>query len=208
MANYILSHCNFIHIPKCGGSALNSAFRSLGLVTDPAKQMLKEPHYGHLFPWQMPESENPCFAFVRHPASWWLSYYHFNMNTEHSRFSAAELSTTSFDEWVRDYGPFWLGFYSKIVQRYLGRDPKFPVSSKIELIGRTEHLFSDLRRIFNVVGQPYNPNALRDLISGKLKLDDKQANRQDYDHTDMSQASREIIFECEQPVYRMFSYKM
>jgi hypothetical protein len=208
MSNLILSHCSFIHIPKCGGSALNSAFWRLGLVTDRKTQVIPSPNYGHLFPHQMPESEKPLFTFVRDPVSWWLSFYHWNMNVEHSRFSEEERTTVSFDEWLRDYGPSWLGYYSSLVRRYTGKDINFPSTNKVELIGRNEYLYTDLRTIFNVIGQPYNAVVMRRLISGDLQMDEKFTNIQNYDRNAVSMESRELIFNCEQYVYANFGYKL
>lgn len=208
MSNYVLPHCNFIHIPKCGGTALNNALWKLGIVTDRVNQVIRTPAYGHLFASQMPENGKPFFSFVRHPVSWWMSFYHWNKNPEHSRFSEPERATESFDEWVRDYGQFWLGQYSVLVRRYLGRDPTFPTPNKVELIGRTEHLFSDLKTILSMTAQPYDVTMLKDLISGKLKLDTVLSNAQSYDRDAVSMESREIIKKCEQYMYMSFGYKL
>jgi hypothetical protein len=156
----------------------------------------------------MPENGKPFFSFVRHPVAWWLSFYHWNMNPEHTRFSEPEIATTSFDEWIRDYGQFWLGHYSLIARRYLGKDPAFPTANKVELIGRTEYLYTDLRNVFNVVGQPYKVDVMRDLISGKIQLDPTFSNIQTYDRNNVSMGSREVIHQCESFMYRTFGYKL
>lgn len=207
MSNILLEKSNFIHIPKCGGTALNTALWRLGLVKDRSRE-IREPHFGHLFASQMPDNGKPCFSFVRHPVSWWMSFYHWNMNPAHSRFSEQERATTSFDEWVRDYGQAWLGYYTMIVRRYLGKDPTFPTTNNVELIGRTEYLFVDLRNILNVIGEDYKVDVMKDLISGKYSLDPKLSNVQDYDRNAISMESREIIQKCEQYMYVTFGYKL
>jgi hypothetical protein len=156
----------------------------------------------------MPENGKPFFSFVRHPVSWWMSFYHWNMNPAHSRFSAMELATTSFDEWIKDYGPLWLGFYTQIVRRYLGKDLSFPTNNKVEMIGRTEHLFKDLSTMLNVIGQPYDVDVMRDLISGKLKLDATLSNTQTYDRKAVSVETRELIKKCEFYMYETFGYSL
>lgn len=208
MSNYLLSHCNFIHIPKCGGSALNAALWRLGVVTDVNAQVISTPQYGHLFASQMPENGKPFFSFVRHPVTWWMSFYHWNKNTEHSRFSEPERATESFDEWVRDYGQFWLGQYSVLVRRYLGRDQLFPTPNKVELVGRTEYLFSDLKTILNMTGQPYDVAVMKDLISGKLQINPLHSNIQSYDRDAVSTESRELINKCEYYMYMTFGYRL
>ena len=207
MSNYLLSHCNFIHIPKCGGTVLNTALWRLKTITT-QDQIIKTPHNGHLFASQMPENGKPFFSFVRHPVSWWLSFYHWNMNPAHSRFSTMELATTSFDEWIKDYGPLWLGFYTQIVRRYLGKDSNFPTNNKVEMIGRTEHVFKDLRTILNVIGQPYDVDIMNDLISGKLNFNSTLSNTQTYDRKAVSMETRELIKKCEFYMYETFGYSL
>lgn len=207
MSNYILSHCNFIHIPKCGGTALNTALWRTGTITDRAQE-IKAPHYGHLFASQMPENGKPFFSFVRHPESWWLSFYHWNKNKEHSRFCKLEQETESFDEWIRDYGQFWLGHYSMLVRRYLGEDPSFPTNNKVQLVGRTESLFADLKSFFDELKQPYNVQVMNALISGTFHLGANLINKQDYDRDAISDESKKIIYDCEQYMYNTFNYKL
>jgi len=206
MSNYLLSHCNFVHIPKCGGTALNTALWRLGVITDRDSQVISTPAYGHLFASQMPENGKPFFSFVRHPVSWWMSFYHWNKNPEHSRFSEPERATASFDEWVRDYGQFWLGQYTASVMRYLGRDSRFPTSNKVELVGRTENLFKDLKTILTEVRQPHNVDVLEDLISGRLKLEPTYSNVQSYGRNAVSNESKKLIYDCESYMYRNFGY--
>lgn len=206
MSNYLLSHCNFVHIPKCGGTALNTALWKLGVITDRPSQVISTPAYGHLFASQMPENGKPFFSFVRHPVSWWMSFYHWNLNPEHSRFSEPERATTSFDEWIRDYGQFWLGQYTSLVMRYLGRDSKFSTINNVQLIGRTENLFKDLKTILTEVRQPHNVDVLEDLISGRLKLEPTYSNVQSYDRNAVSNESKKLIYDCESYMYRNFGY--
>lgn len=207
MSNFILSHSNFIHIPKCGGSALNTAFWYLKSVTS-RDQRIASPHHGHLFASQMPENGKPFFSFVRHPVNWWLSFYHWNKNINHSRFCAAEIATESFEEWIRDYGPFWLGHYSVLVKRYLGEDPLFPTNNKVLHIGKTENLFSDLKTIFEDVQQPYNAVVMNRLITGDLNLSAQQINKQCYARDVVSTESRNLIYNCEKYMYDTFNYKL
>jgi hypothetical protein len=206
MSNYLLSHCNFVHIPKCGGTSLNSALWKLGLITDRTSQVISTPAHGHLFASQMPENGKPFFSVVRHPVSWWMSFYHWNLNPDHSRFSEPERATESFDAWLRDYGQFWLGQYTTIVIRYLGRDSRFLTNNKVQLIGRTENLFKDLKTILNEVQQPYNVAVLEDLIAGRLKLDLTHSNTQSYDRNAVSNNSKKMIYDCESYMYRNFGY--
>lgn len=205
MSNCLLPKSNFIHIPKCGGTAVHTLLWKTQCLKHHS-QVIREPHYGHLFATQMPVNGKPFFTFVRDPVSWWLSYYHWNKNTAHSRFDAAELACKSFDEWVNGYGQFWLGHYSRIVRRYIGDDPNFPTPNRVTLIGKTENLFSDLQRILDTVGEEYRKDILEQYIEGKQELIPAHKNNQEYDKEAVSEDSKRIIICCERYVIEKFEY--
>lgn len=204
MSNCILEKCNFVHIPKCGGTSILTALHMLGCIRDQDKQVILRPHYGHLFASQMPENGLPFFSFVRHPVSWWESFYHWNMNPEHTRFCEAELQTKSINEWIQDYGQLWLGFYSRMVKRYLGEDPNFPTRNLVKLIGTTENLFPSLKQIFDFVGQYYQPNVMNQLIAGTANFKPEWSNTQNYSRAAVSAEHAKLICKVENEIIREF----
>ena len=206
MSNLLLPKSNFIHIPKCGGTLLCTALWRLQLVKNKENEILY-PHYGHLFASQMPENGKPCFTFVRNPVTWWQSFYHWNMRENTGRFMQAEREAGSFDRWIDEYGQFWLGMYTTLVKRYTGRDPHFPTSNKVELIGRTEYLFKDLNMILNALGESYHVPTMRQLLSNTYPFEAIHKNIQQYDRDAISPESRAIILKTEKYVADMFGYK-
>lgn len=208
MSNAILSHSKFIHIPKCGGTAILSSLWNIGCITD-KKQVYTTPHAGHLFASQMEDDGKPCFAFVRNPITWWQSYYYWNMNTDHSRFDGDELKTTSFDQWVDEYGQYWLGKFTLNVKRYLGEDENFTTTNKVKHIGKTENVFLDLRRIFNELDQPYNKGKLQEIINGSYNLwPESHNNVQKYDKKAVSTETKQIIYKTEKEIFERFGYDL
>lgn len=206
MSNVILSKSKFIHIPKCGGTAIESALWATGCVKN-AEHVIRSPHYGHLFASQMPEDDKPNFTFIRHPVTWWESWYHWNKSQPNSRFNAEELKTRSFDEWINDYGQFWLGLYSKIVDRYMGLDPNFPTSNKVTHVGRTEKLYDDLMRILEELDEPYKKAVLISIKEGSHVRSRMYTNVQKYEKNKYSQATADIIYQTELPIFDKFGYE-
>lgn len=205
MANMLLDKCNFVHIPKCGGTYINTILWHLECIRD-RKNHILHPGFGHIFPSQMPNDGKPLFTFVRHPVSWWQSFYHWNMNLSTSRFSEQELETKSFDEWINDYGEFWLGFYTHLVKRYTGVESVFPNDKVIKLVGKTENLENDLKSILDEVGEKYNTNAMRNILNKTLEIEDKYANKQIYDRSEASEESKKVILSTEQYILNTYNY--
>ena len=202
MSNCILPRSKFIHIPKCGGTAVLSALWNIGLIKDES-QVIKEPHFGHLFASQMPVDARINFTFVRNPITWWQSWYYWNKTQPLSRFNGAELNTKSFNEWAEDYGQMWFGMYSRILDRYLGIDPNFPSKTVVTKIGKCENLFKDLKRILDEIGESYSEEAMSKIISRETKLYD---NWQQYDRADISSSIVDMIYRTEKVIFKKFNY--
>jgi hypothetical protein len=200
MSNAILNNSKFIHIPKCGGTSVQAALWYIGCIKDRSQSFVGYPiHHGHLFASQMPEDDKSCFTFIRNPISWWHSYYHWN-KTSDSRFILCEKSTLNFDQWISEYGQFWLGHYSKLIRRYLGEDENFPTENKIRLIGKTENLHHDLRNILDTCGEPYIAHKMQELIDKNLTSNAQTYNKQ------ISLESKNIIYNTEKEIFDRFNY--
>ncbi len=202
MSNCILPRSKFIHIPKCGGTAVGSALWKIGLIKD-FSQILTTPHFGHLFASQMAVDARVNFTFVRNPITWWQSWYYWNKTQPLSRFNGAELNTKSFDEWAIDYGQLWFGMYTRIIDRYLGIDPDFPSKTIVTKIGKCENLYKDLKQILDDIGEVYDVTGMNQIIARETKLFD---NRQQYDRAAVSPSVIETIYKTEKPVFKKFNY--
>jgi hypothetical protein len=205
MSNAILPKSKFIHIPKCGGTAIQSVLWRVGCIRDKS-QGFTEPHFGHLYASQMPEDNRTNFAFVRNPVTWWHSWYWWNKTQALSRFNGQELKTESFDEWINDYGQFWLGMYTTMIKRYLGEDKNFPTTNKVELIGKVEHLFTDLKTILDEIGEQYDVQALDDIINKKIILPKNHLNSQSYERGVIADSTKKIILQTEHEIFTRFGY--
>lgn len=203
MSNLILNKSKFIHIPKCGGTAIQGA---LYYINPPVVARFHSPNYGHLFLHQMPDDDRIPFAFVRHPYTWWESFFYWNKRDD-GRFNRPEQMVDSFEQWIIDYGPLWLGLYTTWINRYIGIDALYPVKNKISLdnIGRMENLYLDLKRILDNIGERYNPERLNGIINGEVpSVIDK--NIQNYNKSALSKHAKEIIYNAEKETFERFDY--
>lgn len=200
MSNLVLPKSRFLHIPKCAGTFTLAVIVELGL----RKFRFKEPHYGHLCMHQMPEEEYYNFTFVRHPYTWWPSYYYYMRKG----FDSQEGGSPDFDTWLKEYGPFWLGHYSTIVKRFIGKDPLYTTSNKIDFIGKTENLEEDLFSALTAAGEEFDHTKYRDLFRKKDTsegLAPRWANAQEYNR-DISEESKELIYRSEKWVFDAYGY--
>ena len=145
------------------------------------------------------------FCFVRHPYTWWPSFYEWSKNT---RFSSMERESPDFESWLNDYGPFWLGLYSKLVSRYTGTDQSYASDVKMHFVGKTENLFEDLYTALSNAGEVFDPNEYHKLaaVADTKESLAKWANKQEYVRG-ISDEAKELIYNTERPVFDLYGYE-
>jgi hypothetical protein len=201
MSNLLLPKSSVIHIPKCAGTFLQAFINKLNLL----KYRYTEPQYGHLFLHQMTKSANTYnFTFVRHPYTWWPSFYHWSKG---NRFDEMERQCPDFDTWIQDYGPFWMGLYTKLIKRYIGEDPIYASDIKMHFIGKIENIFEDLHAALVNAGEVFEESRFQDLIASRLTDEYliRWSNKQTYSR-EISEASKDIIYQNEKYVFDRFNY--
>jgi hypothetical protein len=200
MSNLVLSKSRFVHIPKCAGTFVISVIGYLGLK----KHRYDSPHFGHLCLHQMPEEDYFNFAFVRHPYTWWPSYYYYMRKG----FDLQEGSSPDFDSWLQDYGPFWLGHYSTIVRRFIGIDPLYTTNNKISFIGKTENLEEDLFKALKAADENFNEVKYKEIFKQQdteKGVKTQWGNVQSYDR-EISAESKKLIYTAERWIFDTFEY--
>ena len=201
MSNLLLNKSSFIHIPKCAGTFLQAFLFHLKLPS----HRYSQPQDGHLFLHQMTESKDTYnFCFVRHPYTWWPSFYEWSKNT---RFSDAEKQSPNFDTWIKDYGAFWMGLYSQLVKRYTGEDEFYKTDVTMNFIGKTENLFPDLYTALKNAGEEFNENQFNELVKNHDSRESltKWSNKQEYNR-EISEESKHIIYQTERYMFDKFDY--
>jgi hypothetical protein len=195
MSNLILNKSVFIHIPKCAGTLIQAVLHRSGLV----KHRYTTPHSGHLFLHQMPQdSDLFYFCFVRHPYTWWPSFW---------KYSKMHTEVSDFNDWVRDYGPKFLGMYTNMVKRYIGEDAAYENKLKMSFIGKVENINEDLILALNTAKEEFNQQNALNMISNPDNdiMLQRWQNKQIYKR-EINDQSKEIIYKTEKWIFDRFNY--
>jgi hypothetical protein len=119
-----------------------------------------------------------------------------------------ERESPDFESWLNDYGPFWLGLYSKLVSRYTGTDQSYASDVKMHFVGKTENLFEDLYTALSNAGEVFDPNEYHKLaaVADTKESLAKWANKQEYVRG-ISDEAKELIYNTERPVFDLYGYE-
>jgi hypothetical protein len=98
------------------------------------------------------------FAFVRHPLTWYQSYFSYKRrkgwDAKNDWDQAVRADT--FEEFMRRAIDQTPGYYSKLLRRFVGR-----AGEEIDFIGRSERLMEDLIRGLQLAGESFQPEDVR-----------------------------------------------
>lgn len=97
------------------------------------------------------------FGFVRHPLTWWASFWRYRMATGWDEENTIDFAagSDSFDAFIRNVVNRLPGYLSRLYTDYLG-----PPDAEISFVGRYESLAFDLPRALALAGVPFDPARL------------------------------------------------
>ena len=185
----ILQNCRLLHTPKTGGSWACAAVKKSGIV-------FAETETRHVDLKQCPGRGLFTIAFVRHPWSWWKSYWVFKRTHGwdfNNRFDV-HCMDNDFERFllkVLDTSP---GHCSAVYRSFVGA-----IEHEISFIGTFENLANDLVKGLTSAGERFNEELLRAT---------PRRNVGDY-HTFSTYCSEEIrqrIVDAERGAFERFQY--
>ena len=138
----------FLHVPKCGGTWVRRVLSACHLVQD---QLLKHATLDELR--ALPSGEwnrLPAFAFVRHPASWYRSYWAYKVSVGWDGSNGIDdlVKATQFEPFVRNCIRHLPGLAGKLYQTY---------SNGAVYVGRMELLRESLIHILTQLEEAFDP---------------------------------------------------
>ncbi len=164
----ILKNACFIHFPKTGGHWVRQALVAAGVPFEDYND--KGAHIGI--------AECPCndkfrFSFVRHPVSFFKSYWQFKMTDgwdEDNWFDMdCKRRNLNFAGFIELASTQYAGGYGSTISYVLGSG-----SDEIEFIGRYENLADDLITALKLAGEDFDESKIRSIkpcnVSNKHKF--------------------------------------
>lgn len=150
----------FLHVPKTGGSYVAGALQAtLGIpAIDFSDSGDPRERRGHAGLRSFPDSDLFTLAFVRHPLSWYRSFWSYRMRRgwrmDHPLDRAAR--SEDFNEFAAGVTQRLPGYLSLLFGEFIG-----PREQPIDFIGRYERLTDDLCEALRLGGEPFDEDALR-----------------------------------------------
>ncbi len=152
MPGLVLSESRFLHVPKTGGNWVSSVLRE---QFSRAQRMPKI----HTTRISAPRPELFTFAFVRHPLTWYQSYFSYKQRKGWDPTNNWDdiVRCDSFTEFVEKVLGETPAYYSKLIRRFVGR-----VGDEIDFVGRFESLTDDLIHALELAGEQFDPDVIRE----------------------------------------------
>jgi hypothetical protein len=151
----IFRNAVFLHLPKSGGTWVREAARRAGVTFD--DYLIDGDQHGDLV--NCPCPEKFTFTFVRHPLTWYPSYWRFKMGAgwdERNPFDI-DCAAATFHAFVRNALCKYPGWCSQMFEDYAG-----PPGREVDFVGRFERLADDLVRALRTAGEEFDEGALRE----------------------------------------------
>lgn len=188
----ILEKVRFLCTPKTGSQwckiALKAAIR--GTLVDYSNGALED----HAHCTDPRGSYLPSMAFVRHPVTWWQSFWAYKARNGWTPTETISETCKSddFNEFIRRVAVLEPGFYSKFLEAWVG-EPENP----IDFIGKFENLADDLEHGLTLFGVQFD----RQLLRAAPRINTTNYGSQP---TNMTKFTEQLILETERRTLERF----
>ncbi len=151
-----LPHSIFFHIPKTGGIWVREAIRNAGIPTVEVGERTGHAQVHNQY-WQVDRKGKFTFAFVRHPLSWYPSFWSYRMLVGWQTMDRVDpFMSLDFERFVWNVIRFDSGQLSDRYERFTGPNP-----GVLDFVGRTENLAEDLVKALRWAGEKFDEEKLR-----------------------------------------------
>ena len=165
----------FLEIQKTGSIWVRHAMTNAGIIhREPKIKTSRGFWFGnsHIgLDWIDEDINKFKFAFIRHPLTWYQSYYCFRKfdHPLQARTTITDiLFKDNFEEYVENcLSQFPNGLVTAIYKNFLGYNGK-----RVDFLGKQENLADDLVKALNLAGVKFDEDKLRDTPKVNLSLAD------------------------------------
>lgn len=152
----------FLHLPKTGGTFIKKVFKELGIKTHENFIVPDKVAKFHAYPHQIKYNYNYSFVFVRHPVSWYESFWKFTLpkiqkgpkrwwipswvNSEwHCLREIEDCVSDNFQEFISNIIKSNPGYLTRVYENFVG-----PAAHHyVDFVGKNENLAQDLLKVLN-----------------------------------------------------------
>ena len=148
----------FFHIPKTGGNWVRSALR--------ASCDVQLELQDHTFPMRV-TSDYYKFCFVRHPLTWYKSFFNYRNSRKWQSVKRMELDNYScgdFNVFIKRVCKYTNGFLTSLFKKY---------TQDVDFVGKQENLVDDLVTALKSAGETFDEGKLRG--TQRLNLSDSES---------------------------------
>lgn len=151
MPGMLLPRSRFLHVPKTGGNWVSHVLR------DQFPGLRRMPKI-HTTRRSAPNQDAFTFAFVRHPLTWYQSYFSYKQGKgwDPKNDWDGMVQSDSFVDFIVAALEQTPAYYSKLLRRYVGR-----VGDEIDFVGRFESLVDDLIDALERAGEDFDADVIR-----------------------------------------------
>jgi len=231
MATLLKGGALFLHIPKTGGSWVRHILRRQGLVKmewphphPDFDRVINLPRYYPLYFVKQSLKHRSLrlhhevkqsykFCFVRHPHSWYESYWRFMRGLDWKHFHEERQEERTFvlkRPWHPNAALERMGprpfdeFMSTVLRRYPGYLTQmygwYAPPDEVDFVGGTESLVDDLVTVLNTLGLDFDEDEVRN--TEKINTSPDCVDRPEWDD-----ALRTEVRRMEAPIFERFGYE-
>lgn len=148
----MLPHSIFFHIPKTGGTWVREAIKNAGISTQEvgaSPEFIQNKHNRYV---RVDRAGKFTFAFVRHPLTWYSSFWSYRMEQGWKQDDPADpFLGPSFEGFVRRILRGFPGHVSWRYEHYIGPEP-----GVLDFVGKMENLAADLVKALRLAGEEFD----------------------------------------------------
>lgn len=159
----LLQRSRFLHLPKTGGTWVRHALQA----GCPGARWCLLDGSDHLRWWEAPGRGLFTVAFVRHPLSWWQSFWRYHRGPARGYVVSQRVCqhcwSDDFPDFIHKVTQRFPGEYGLLLDNFLGQ-----AGVAVDFLGRQEHLVDDLLLALRLAGEPHDAAAIRAVAAANV----------------------------------------